>query len=134
MHHNRHMGHAARAVITVALAPVFEELLQSLHQCSPNCPTQECPKQRAVLALASIVLDTCVATQKNLRTPHQIPDSLLEIIVKKVVLEIWEEFNLADNPIELGGYTPRNQIIHHRMYVKARAAYRALYNFPGWRS
>jgi hypothetical protein len=115
-------------------ADTFQDLVTVLHQCDPACVQIPCLVKQSIMSLASIVLDTCIVAERNLVTPHEMVPIQTGRFIHDITVELWNFYDMTRYPIEWGGYTLRNQVIHHAMYVKVRAAFRREANFPGWQT
>jgi hypothetical protein len=133
MAHNRDMRHLEAAVAISLCDEAFDDLRAALHQCTSWC-ADPCLIWKSVWAIVTVTIDVCAETAGKLRRPGPISAPHLTAMVWEIAEEVWEFYDLTNNPIEFNGtYTVRNKTIRTAMVIKSRAAYRRLPNFSGFK-
>jgi hypothetical protein len=123
------MNTLAASFTTVAFSGAFDNLMWCLHTCSTTCE-EPCGKKARVVGFVGLVTETCRETFAKLSEPSV---SNVVKVVSNLAFSLWHEFNLAEEPIDYSGYTPRNKLIHAAMYEQAKARFEAEAGFSGWK-
>ena len=118
---------------TVTETSYFQDLLFQLHTCQEDVCTPDCVTRKSAIGITSIVLDTVDATVDKCKTPHGLKEFQIVQLVHEITPAVWSFYDLTAQPLDFGGYSMRNQVIHLAVYYKAKMAMQALFNFPGWK-
>jgi hypothetical protein len=110
----------------------YHDFMEALHKCEGGC-LETCPHFASIFTITKMALIYVCMIAEELINPRWITALEMYLVVSKLVPEIWESFQLQQNPLSSEECSERNTQIHDAIKTKIREDFSFQNSCPGWK-